>query len=413
MKRILWGLAALAVVSVAFFLVSPRQRHVAGEQDAFDSFMGAMLEEAAIPGVAVVVLRDGAIVHSAGYGYADIETRRPMTADTPINLASISKPVMGMALMRLREEGRLDIDADVNGYLPFTVDNPNIEGEHISVRQLAAHTSGIADFYDPDWFVADADPAAPVGDYVRQLLARDGAHYDGGAHYLDAAPGAEREYSNLGAGLAGAVVEAVAGESLASYQARTLFAPLGMSQTSWRIADYAPDTLAVRYRVRQCAPLAPLCVNTEAPVWNEVMARVFDPSFRSKHFEAYPQLGNPNYPDGGLNASARDLSVLMQALFEDGAQGETRILSAESMAEMFQLQAEQLDDRQRFFWRDRDGLTGHAGSDRGIFSYFYFDRAHRNGFIVLMNRTPDAGSERAMDEIASRIRSEYFAEAAE
>ena len=273
MKRIWVGLAALAIVVFAFFLLSPRQRHVAGEQEAFDAFMGEMLQEAAIPGVAVIVLHDGQIVHSAGYGYADVESRRPMTPDTPINLASISKPVLGMALLRLREESRLDIDATVNQYLPFTVDNPNVEGERITVRELAAHSSSIADFYDPSLLVLGADAPAPVEDYVRQLLASDGSHYDDGAHYLNAAPGAAREYSNLGAGLAGAVAEAAAGESLASYQARTLFEPLGMSQTSWRIADYAPDELAVRYSVSQCAPLLPLCVNTEAPVWNEVQPR--------------------------------------------------------------------------------------------------------------------------------------------
>ncbi len=408
MKRVLVGLAALAIGVCVFFLASPRQRHDADEQTTFDAFMGAMLQEAAIPGVAVTVLRDGQVVHSAGYGYADVERRRPMTPDTPINLASISKPVLGIALMRLREEGRLDIDADVNTYLPFTVDNPNVEAERITVRQLAAHAGSIADFYDPNVLVPGADAAAPVADYVRQLLARDGAHYDDGAHYLNAGPGAARAYSNLGAGLAGAVAEAAAGEPLASYQARTLFEPLGMNHTSWRIGDFGADELAVRYRVRQCAPLAPLCVTTEAPAPNEIVARVFDPPFRFKSFEAYPQLGNPNYPDGGLNASATDLAVLMQTLFDDGVRGGTRVLSSESMEEMFRLQAESLDERQRFFWRDRDGLTGHAGSDRGVFTYFYFDRASRNGFIVLMNRTPDAGTERAMDEIAARIRSVYF-----
>lgn len=371
--------AAVAAIVLCASCASSSGPHVA-RRAAFDAFMNQTIAEAMIPGVAVVVLHDGEVVHSAGYGYADIARHRPMTADTPINLASISKPVMGMALMRLREEGRLDIDADVNAYLAFPIDNPNVEGERISLRTLAAHTSGIADFYDEATYVRNADPPAPVGAFVRQLLTPDGARYDNGAHYLNAMPGAARQYSNLGAGVAGAALETVAGESLASYQARTLFGPLGMRRTSWRIADYGPNELAVRYEVNAA-------------------------------FEPQPQFGNPNYPDGGLNASARDLAVLMQTILGDGALRGRRVLSSESMAEMFELQAEGVDARQRFFWRDRDGLTGHAGSDTGIFTFFYFDRAARNGLIVLMNRTPDARTEQAMSAIARRIRADYFEEA--
>ena len=374
MKQNRVGLALAAMVFVVSCASAPPD-----DRAPFEAFVNRTIGEATIPGVAIVVLRDGETVHSAGYGYADVERGRAMTADTPMNLASISKPVLGMGLLRLREEGRLDLDADVNDYLDFEVDNPNVEGERISVRTLAAHTSGIADFLDESTYVPNADPPMPVGDFVRQLLVPGGARYDDGAFYLDASPGAARVYSNLGAGVAGAVLESVAGESLASYQARTLFRPLGMRHTSWRIADYGPNELAVRYNM-------------------------------STTFQPVPHYGNPNYPDGGLNASANDLSILMRFVFSDGALGRQRVLSSESMAEMFRVQAEEADARQRFFWRDRDGLTGHLGSDVGVFTAFYFDRAQRNGFIVLMNRTPDRATEQAMMQIVLRIRADFFGE---
>lgn len=408
MRRVLIVAATLAAVFVILTAASPRQRHVAPEAETFDAFMAQMLEEAAIPGAAIVVLRNGDVVHSGGYGFADLEAQRLMTPDRPINLASVSKPVLGIGLMRLREEGRLDLDADVNAYLPFTIDNPNMDGEAITVRTLAAHTSGIGDFYDPAEYTPGADSPQALHTYLADLLAPTGARFESGAHYLKTAPGEAREYSNIGAGVAGAVLESVAGETLATYQHRTLFAPLGMTRTSWRIADYESDELAVRYRVRQCIPMLPLCADTEQPVWNEIVARMSDPPRRFKHFDAYPQLGNPNYPDGGLNASARDLGVLMQTLLNDGVHGGERVFARESMDEMFRLQAGELDDRQRFFWRDRDGSTGHAGSDRGVFTYFYFDRVSRTGYIVLMNRTPDAGTERAMDAIVARIRTDFL-----
>ena len=372
MKQNRVGLAFAAMVFVMSCASAPPDVHA-----PFDAFINQTISESAIPGVAIVVLRDGETVHSAGYGYADVERGRAMTADTPMNLASISKPVLGMGLLRLREEGRLDLDAEVNDFLDFEVDIPIIEFERITVRTLAAHTSGIADFLDETTYVPNADPPTPVGDFVRQLLVPGGARYNDGAFYLNASPGAAREYSNLGAGVAGAVLESVAGESLASYQARTLFRPLGMRHSSWRIADYGPNELAVRYN----ASTTPL-----------------------------PHYGNPNYADGAFNASASDLAILMRFAFSDGALGRRRVLSSESMAEMFRLQAEGADARQRFFWRDRDGLTGHLGSDAGVFTAFFFDRANRNGFIVLMNRTPDRGSEQAMVQIVGRIRSDFFAQ---
>ena len=67
-----------------------------------------------------------------------------------------------------------------------------------------------------------------------------------------------------------------------------------------------------------------------------------------------------------------------------------------------------LDDRQRFFWRDRYGLTGHAGSDRGVYTSLYFDRAKGNAIIVLMNRTPDGDTEVAMERIFERVSSEML-----
>ena len=404
----IWILLVAALALGSAVLLMPRAHHAASSAATFDAFLRQTREEAALPGIAVVIVRDGEIAHASGHGFADVETGRPMTPDTPMNLASISKPVLGIAVLRLRDENKLSLDADINEYLPFAVRNPNAPDTPISMRMLATHTSSIADFYAPDEFTPGEDSSTELGDYLQDLLSPNGARYDDGAHYLNAAPGSTREYSNLGAAVAGAAIEATAGEPLAEYQQRTLFTPLGMSHTSWRIADFAQGELANRYRVRQCIPWINLCTDTERPIWNEIIGRLFDPPARFKHVEPYGQLGEPTYPDGGLNASANDLATLMLAIMNNGAVGEYQMLSPQSFEDMFQLQAPALDDRQRFFWRDRDGLTGHAGSDRGVFTYMYFDRTQRNGFIVLINRTPDSGTERTMDAIIARIRSDFF-----
>ncbi|NJO33666.1 MAG: beta-lactamase family protein [Rhodospirillales bacterium] len=305
MRRALMVAAALAAALVLLGLALPRQRHVAAHAETFDAFMAQMLEEAAIPGAAIVVVRNGEIIHSAGYGFADVDAHRPMTPDTPINLASVSKPVLGMGLMRLHEEGRLELDVDVNTYLPFRIDNPRLEGEAITLRTLAAHTSGIGDFYDPEEYTLGADAPQALDGYLADLLAPTGARFEAGAHYLKTAPGEARAYSNLGAGVAGAVLESVADETLAAYQQRTLFEPLGMTRTSWRIADYGPHELAVRYRVRQCTPLLPMCADTEQPAWNEIVSRVFDPPRRSSAMRPTLNSAIPTTPTAVERIGAR------------------------------------------------------------------------------------------------------------
>ncbi len=404
MKKTLIGLGAVLAALLFYWLASPKQAMRSESAEDFASFVPALMEEEAIPGLAIAVVRENEVVHMQGYGFADVEAGRPMTADTPMNIASISKPILGIVLLQLHDKGLLDLDADINTLLPFRVNNPNADGRPISVRQLATHTSSIADFYDVADYQTGADSQTPLVEHLRSLLTPEGRRYEGGTHYLTTAPGAVREYSNLGAGVAGAVAEAVGGAPLATLTRTSVFGPLGMTNSSWLLADYRTGDLATRYDVVQCLAFTGLCASTEQPKRNFLIRKVFRPASASRRFEAYPQFGNPNYPDGGVNSSARDLAVLAQSILARGETPSGRLLSAESFDEMLKLQLPtSIDDRQRFFWRDRNGLTGHAGSDQGVYTSLYFDPAKGNAIVVLMNRTPDLQTEDAMARLFDRI----------
>ncbi len=404
MKKTLIVLGAVVAALLFYWLASPKQVMRSESAQDFASFVPALMEEEAIPGLAIAVVRNHQVVHLQGYGFADVGSRKPMTADTPMNIASISKPILGITLLQLHDKGLLDLDADINAVLPFRVNNPNADGQAISIRRLATHTSGIADFYEVSDYRAGADSPTPLIDHLRGLLTPEGARYEDGAHYLPTAPGAAREYSNLGAGVAGAVAEAVGGASLATLAKTNVFQPLGMTNSSWLLADYRAGDLATRYDVVQCLPLIPLCASTEQPKRNFLIRKVFRPASPHRRFEAYPQFGNPNYPDGGVNSSARDLALLAQSILTRGETSSGRLLSPSSFDEMLKLQLPpSIDDRQRFFWRDRNGLTGHAGSDLGVYTSLYFDRAKGNAIVVLMNRTPDLQTEEAMARLFDRI----------
>ncbi|MCY1646644.1 serine hydrolase [Caulobacter sp. SL161] len=403
MKRFLIALVAVSAALLIYWLASPKQLMASASAESFDAFVPALMEEEAIPGLAIAVVRDHQVVHMQGYGFADVASRKPMTADTPMNIASISKPILGIILLQLHDKGLLDLDRDINAFLPFRVNNPHADGLPITIRQLATHTSGIADYYDTADYQKGADSPTPLVEHLRALLSPEGARYKSGAYYLNAAPGASREYSNLGAGVAGAVAENAGGAPLSVLAKANVFEPLGMTNTSWVLADYPAGKLATRYDVSQCLPFTGLCASTEDPKRNFLIRKVFRPSAADRSFSAYPHFGNPNYPDGGVNASARDLALLAQSILAGGKTGSGRLLSPASFNEMLKLQLPpSIDDRQRFFWRDRNGLTGHAGSDQGVFTSFYFDMKKGNAIIVLMNRTPDLQTEEAMARLNKR-----------
>lgn len=403
MRRLGVLLAIVIAAILLFWLISPKQRLISDRAGDFDSFLRAVMEEEAIPGLAIAVIQERRIVRLEGHGFADVGSRRQMSADTPMNIASLSKPILGIALLQLKDRGLLDLDADVKGYLSFRIANPSFPAAPITVRQLATHTSGIADFADPADYAADVDSPIALSDHLRGLLTPEGNRYDAGAHYLQAEPGSVREYSNLGAGVAGAVAEARAQQPLATLARDGIFAPLGMTHASWALKDYAQGELATRYEVRQCIAFVRICATSTQPTLNYLIGSLFRPARQYKTFEPYPQYGNPNYPDGGVHASVHDLALLTLSLLDKGRYDGGELLSQGSFEEMLELQLPaSLDARQRFFWRDRSGRTGHAGSDRGVYTSLYFDIGEGSAVIVLMNRTPDAATESAMERILER-----------
>ncbi len=182
-----------------------------------------------------------------------------------------------------------------------------------------------------------------------------------------------------------------------------------MKNSSWVLQSYSPGTLATRYEVRQCIPLLSVCATSTQPRMNYLIGSIFNPSAQYRTFEPYPQYGNPNYPDGGVHSSVHDLALLALSILKQGKYDGGELLTEGSFEEMLRLQLPaSLDDRQRFFWRDRHGLTGHAGSDRGVFTSLYFDAAKGNAIIVLMNRTPDGDTEAAMERIFERVSSDML-----
>ncbi len=240
MKKVKITLSLALAITLIMFLL-PRQEIKSENANSIDEYLRAKMEETAIPGMAISVIKNNEVILLKGYGYADIDDQTKIDIHTPFNIASISKPILGISLLQLVDQGKLNLDEDINSYLPFRIDNPKINSNRITVRHLATHTSGINDYYDIDSYAINKDSEISLSDHIKTLLSPEGSLYNNAEFFKNTPVGTERDYSNLGAGVAGLVLESISGKNLADFSSEEIFKPLGMENTGWRLADFELD----------------------------------------------------------------------------------------------------------------------------------------------------------------------------
>ncbi len=176
--------------------------------------------EAHGPGVAVAVTRDGKRIHSQGYGVAQLEWGEAITPDTVFGIGSLTKPFTASAILLLRAEGKLDLDAPITTYLP----DYDTHGQSITIRLLLTHTSGIPNFVTlPEFWTSD--------------IAHDHSHAELRARFerlpLQFAPGERYSYNNSAYCLLGMVIEALSGMPYGAFIRERILEPLGMRDSHY------------------------------------------------------------------------------------------------------------------------------------------------------------------------------------
>jgi CubicO group peptidase (beta-lactamase class C family) len=198
---------------------------------ALDDRVKGMMQRGNIPGMAVVVIKDGLVLEMKGYGVADRATQNSIGPNTKFGIGSITKPFTAMAIMLLVEDGKVDLDQPIRQYIP---DVPT-EWAPLTIRQLISHTAGISEDY-PSWRVKQS----------RDLLKL-------GNPKLDFPPGEAWSYSNTGFRLAGLVIEQVSGQSYTDFMRDRIFTPLNMNQTQAKMAPVPNLATGYRWQRRQYA----------------------------------------------------------------------------------------------------------------------------------------------------------------
>ena len=335
---------------------------------ALDSAIAIAMKEHSVPGAALAIVRNGRVDHLAGYGCANIA--RGIAVDprtTVFRVASVSKPFVALAALQLAEQGVVDLETDVNRYLR-TMQVPQAWNRPVTLRDLLTHTAG---FEESVVGYAARTPAdiQPLGEFLAARLPRRGWP-----------PGEVTGYSNYGYALAGYVVESAAGMSFAEYVRTHIFAPVGMTRSSFAQpmpAELARDA-AVSYR----------CVD-------EVCEQI-PPDYRSA------------YPPGGLATTADDMSRFMLAQL-GAAIGGTAGLSDSVLTLMHTRQfSHDAALPGSTFGYSEDVLAGsralsHAGGASGYTSFVVLVPARDFGVFLVANGGSSRFGAAVLTAIASRM----------
>lgn len=337
-----------------------------------DGFMPYALARGNVAGAVVTVVKGGDIIAKRGYGYADVAKRTPVDPDrTLFRPGSVSKLLTWTAVMQLVEQGKLDLDADVNTYLDFKVP---ARGQPITIRHLMTHTSGLEERLKNLMESESEQGPQPLGDYLKGWVPRQ-----------IFAPGTVPAYSNYATSLAGYIVERVSGQSFDDYIDQHIFAPTGMTNSSFR----QPLPARLRENMAQGYSLA---------------------SGEAKGYEVVPSA-----PAGSLAATGTDMARFMIAHLQSAGGEDSPLLNAATAQQMYTPQkrfAPPLNTMALGFYElhpNGQRVIAHGGDTVYFHSYLYLFPEHGVGLFMSVNSAGEGGvTGQIRSELLERFADRYF-----
>jgi CubicO group peptidase (beta-lactamase class C family) len=319
-----------------------------------DHIIPRLLHDFSIPGAAIAIIEDGEIVFQKGYGFADIETALKIDTKTGFNIGSISKTVAAWGIMKLVQEGKIDLDAPAEKYLTrWHLPASEFDSDEVTVRRLLSHTAGLsipsvsAGYnYDnlptlEDWLSGKNDGLGPV-----EIIAE---------------PGSKGEYSGGGYGVCQLIIEEVTGLKFEDYMQAQILDPLGMINSSYKIDD--------KIKAASASP--------------------YDRYGDATDFELFTvQAG------AGLHTTLEDFTRFTFASLYQHQDNST--YNPVLTADMIQQMMEPVPNTKNWAWSygmgyqvlemgPLSGYRGHGGTNIGWQANFWVDPLSNDGFIVFTN----------------------------
>ncbi len=344
------------------------------------SYLEKLAEEEDIPGYAINVFVDEGPSFQHAFGYANIEEQTSYINQTITSIASVSKTMVGVAVVKCLELGYFTLDTEVNEVLPFKIKNPHYEEEMIKIKDLATHTSGIIDnpaFYiSRNYFILPGEDLTTKGSkiltdelgikqglpldlkkYIREVLV-DGGMYYTEDQFLNEKPGTMWAYSNIATSLMSYIIEYVSGMPFYHFIQKHVLQPLGMSNSTFDVSSINRTSLATLY------------VDEKTPL---------------------PVYGNHGYAEGSMHTNNEDMGKflleIMNAINGKGGQ----LLNANGYSILTEkiyddlIIPSEFAEHQGLYWYFNDGYMQHGGNSLGTSAILRVKEDGSAGYSIMSN----------------------------
>jgi CubicO group peptidase (beta-lactamase class C family) len=320
-----------------------------------------------IPSVATAVIRNNSIIWVKGYGEQPDPNIIYMTG-------SVAKTFTGTAIYQLHENGLIDLDNDVNDYLPFELRNPNYTQIPISIRMLLSHISGLSKDTESYMYGMAEDALQRLGwdnpydwlpypYWIEELLTPNGTLYDPTA-WTNSPPGASRVYSNIGYNVLSYIILLVTGKPIWEYMEENIFDPLEMNNTGYNFSKFETSQLAIPHEYR------------------------FELDLESTGNKAYPHYNYLGYGSGAIRSNVYDLAKFLLVHMHEGISNGTRILENVSLNRMHQLQGPWIQPTE--YWGGWGGTEGDIyGFHAKAYAYYDGNTTVPYGVVTILNQGMD------------------------
>lgn len=313
------------------------------------------------------------------YGFRNYKTGEAVNDSTLFMIASSAKPVTALAILKLHDEGKLNLDDDINRYIPFSVVNPHSPSNSITFRMLLSHTSTIQDNWevlDPLYTIEEGgDSPLALSDFVEDYLTISGDYYNPKKNFYKETPGQYWSYSNMGYALLGYAVEEISGLSFSEYMNQEIFEPLEMMNSYWFLSNIPHQNIARPHQL---------------------------PDEEDKDItpKMLPHYGYPDFPDGQLRTTTKDYLKFIKLIVDGGRINGNQFISEDLIKQyhtiqyplVHQYQAisfnyNEFEDWMYYLFMRR--LPSHTGGDPGVASVVSFDPEQKTAAVVFVNSPPN------------------------
>lgn len=348
-----------------------------------------------LSGGIIVIFNQNEILQSIPFGSSDIARNILVADSTVFRIASISKTITSLALMQLEEQGKISIDRDISEILGYEVKNPFFPDFAITPAMLLSHISSLNEGEAYDNFLGMSYNNNPIPD-IRELINSKGKYYTSD-QFLNNKPGTVFNYSNLGYGITGTIIEKLSGLRFDVYCKQNIFKPLGID-ASYNVLDFDNfDKISVLYR-KNNGMWVPQADNYmgKKPVFANLES--FKSGTNGLRFGA----------QGGLRISGKDLAKIFMIFLNKGKYNGIRIVKNNTLKKMLKprwdYDGKNATDNEGYFrsWglglqritentssekvlRNSKFMIGHSGDAYGLISNAFIDPKRKIGFVMIIN----------------------------